>query len=83
MKTDCKNCEFFFNETSLRNVDKVKIETVVTVNPEKHMSDIISLLENCGFECSMYKITPHDYSSTKLLAHILGKKVKNWGLLTN
>tara|TARA_Y100000590_G_C15739805_1_gene1019855 strand:+ start:3878 stop:5017 length:1140 start_codon:yes stop_codon:yes gene_type:complete len=77
LKTDCKNCEFFFNETSLRNVDKVKIETVVTVNPEKHMNDIITLLENCGFECSMYKITPHDYSSTRLLAHILGKKSKS------
>jgi len=76
LKTDCKNCEFFFNEKSLEHVDMVKIETVTKSNTGKHMEDLLSLLKRIGFDCVLYKITPYDYSSNKVFAHILGKKLK-------
>ena len=76
LKTDCKNCEFFFNEKSLENVDMVKIETVTKNNTGKHMEDLLSLLKKVGFECVLYKIAPYDYASNRVFAHILGKKYK-------
>ena len=76
LKTDCKNCEFFFNKKSLEHVDMVKIETVTKNNTGKHMEDLLSSLKKIGFDCILYKITPYDYSSNKVFAHILGKKVK-------
>ena len=53
----------------------VKIEAALKPNPEKNMNDMLSLLKKSGFECVLYKIDPLDYSSTKELAHILGKKI--------
>tara|TARA_B100000029_G_scaffold509010_1_gene597262 strand:- start:229 stop:1362 length:1134 start_codon:yes stop_codon:yes gene_type:complete len=75
LKTDCKNCEFFFNKESLKNVDMVKIEAALLLNPEKDMNDLVSLLTDVGYRCSMYKITPDDHTSTKVVVHILGKKI--------
>jgi len=74
LKADCKNCEFFFNEKSLENVDMIKIETITNNNADKCMNDLLSLLKKVGFECVLHKITPYDYSSNKVSAHILGKK---------
>ena len=75
LKTDCKNCELFFTEKSFENIDMVKIEASLKPNPEKNMNYMLSLLKKSGFECVLYKIDPLDYSSTKELAHILGKKI--------
>jgi len=74
LKTDCKNCEFFFNEKSLENVDMVKIEVGVKNNTGNHMHDMLSLLNKTGFECVLYKINVYDYTSNKVFVHILGKK---------
>lgn len=75
MKTDCKNCEFYFNKNSLSNIDRVKIEVANISNSEKNVDDMLSILKKSGFECVVYKITPHDYSSMNLTAHILGRKI--------
>ncbi len=76
LKSDCKNCEFFFNEKGLKNVDAVKIDTITKNNTGKHMSDLLSLLKKLNFEYVLYKSTPYDYSSNAVSAQILGKKIK-------
>ena len=74
LKADCKNCEFFFNEKSLKNVDMIKIETTTDNNANKCMKDLLDVLKKSGFNYVLHKITPYDYSSNKISAHILGKK---------
>ena len=75
LKTDCKNCEFFFNEKSLENVDMVKIETAAKNNTDKRIDKLLSLLKKVGFDCALYKIDPYDYTSNSVCVHIYGKKV--------
>jgi len=74
LKADCKNCEFFFNEESLKNVDMVKIETITNNNANKCMDDLLKVLKKSGFSYVLHKITPYDYSSNRVSAHIFGKK---------
>lgn len=74
LKTDCKNCEYFFNEESLENVDRIKIESVSIDNRDKHIEKLLSLLKKVGFDCVMYKISPYEYTSNSMAAHIFGKK---------
>jgi len=66
LKSDCKNCEFLFNEKSLENVDMVKIEVATKMNTD--------MLNKTGFDCVLYKINPYDYTSNNVFTHILGKK---------
>jgi|TARA_B100001971_G_C18219970_1_gene556442 FkbM family methyltransferase len=74
LKTDCKNCEYFFNEKSLENVDRIKIETITGANTDKHIEKLLSLLKKVGFDCVLYKISPYEYVSNSMSAHIFGKK---------
>ena len=54
----------------------VKIEVGIKSNTDKHMNDLLSLLKKIGFECVLYKINPYDYTSNKVVTHVLGKKYK-------
>ena len=74
LKTDCKNCEYFFSEKSLENVDMVKIESVTRNNTDKRIDTLLSLLKKVGFDYVLYKIAPYDYVSNSISAHIFGKK---------
>jgi len=75
LKMDCKGCEFFITNNSLKKVDSVKIE--FSKFQESHnLKDLLELLEKEGFEYMTYKHDPTSHESNLIKTTIYGKKKK-------
>ena len=73
LKMDCKGCEFFLNEKSLKNVDRVKIE-YAAVDPTHKIENLLKTLKDSGFEYFIYRTDPNNRQSNKNAASVYGIK---------
>jgi len=72
LKMDCKGCEFFLTENSLKNVDRVKIEFSKFGNA--NLEDLLKLLTHANFEYMTYQHEPSHHVSTLIETNIYGVK---------
>lgn len=76
LKMDCKGCEFFLNETVLENIDMIKIEYSIHSNEHK-IENLLKILENAGFQYSIYRNSEQSRRPNRLSANIYGIKNKS------
>lgn len=72
LKMDCKGCEFYLTENSLKNVDRVKIEFSKFGNA--NLEDLLKLLSNANFEYMTYQHEPSHHVSPLIETNIYGVK---------
>ena len=72
LKMDCKGCESYLTENSLKNVDRIKIEFSKFGNAK--LEDLLEKLSAAGFEYMLYQHEPSHHVSSLIETSIFGAK---------
>ena len=73
LKMDCKGCEFFIPDDSLKYVDRIKIEYVA--RGKYKIENLLKQLKDSGFNCTMYRDSDSKNSSN-IAGYLYGTRIE-------
>lgn len=75
LKMDCKGCEFFLTEESLKNVRAVKIE-YYKVDDSHRIENLFNVLTKSGFKYRVFQYEPLTLKSFAIAGKIYAERIK-------
>ena len=73
LKMDCKGCEFFISDDSLKYIDRIKIE--YAAKGKYKIENLLKQLKDSGFNCTMYRDSDSKNSSN-IAGYLYGTRIE-------